>query len=280
MKNQFFENKKILEEKTKLSDFVVSSDGGDIDSILKAIKDNTQKQSVVIEKGEVKVENNDGTENKTKLSDHVVATDGGDIDSILKAIKDNTQKQSVVVKKGEVKVENNDGTESTTKLSDHVVAGYWYDDYPQIYKFEKDSLLEHQRNQGAENFTFYEGKTSDGKLYFVVSIRLKIDRILPNYKWHKFLMVYGHNFNNETSGSWGGSGLKVYPADPDESYYYRNGEIFHHLLPRDEENRHYICRAVNKSDARDINAYNSVEEILRWLLVFYIWKVTGKDIDR
>ena len=277
---------------TKLSDYVVAADGKtDIDSILRTIKNNSASGSmdeVIVQGGQVKVVPKDGSneETTTKLSDHVVATDGKtDIDSILRTIKNNSASGSmdeVIVQGGQVKVVPKDGSneETTTKLSDHVVAGYWYKDYPQIYQFERNSLIEQRNKMGAENFAFQEGYTSDGKLYFILSIRLKIDKILPNYKVHKFLMVYGHNFNNETSGSFGGQSLKVYPADPDESYYYRNGEIFHHLLPRDENNRHYMCRAQSKANARDINAYNSVEEILRWLFVFYIWKATGTDIDK
>ena len=274
----FIEKDFIIEEVTALSNHVVASDD-DISSILNAIKNNSSKQKVVLENGVVTTTTEEGAEESTKLSDHVVASDD-DISSILNAIKNNSSKQKVVLENGVVKTTTEEGAEESTKLSDHVVAGYWYNDYPDMYRFEKESLLEHQRNQGRNNFTFTEGKTSDGRLYFVVNIRLKIDQILPNYKWHSFLLVYGHNFNNETSGSFGGQALKVYPADPDENYYYRNGEIFHHLLPRDEYNRHYICRSLSKTDAQDINAYNSIEEILRWLLVFYIWKATGKDIDR
>ena len=226
---------------------------------------------------------------KTRLSNHVVAADSGDIGSILNAIKQNsstlgTQKDEVILDgDGNVRTvpKGSADEEKVTKLSDHVVA-YWYDDYPQVYQFEKQSLAEHRKKLGPQNFAYSEGRTSDGKLYFVVSIRMRIDQILPNYKVHKFLMVYSHNFNNETSASFGGQALKVYPADPDESYYYRNGEIFHHLLPRDEENRHYMCRSQSaaKANARDVNAYNSIEEILRWLLVFYIWKASGVDIDK
>ena len=277
MRNSIF-NEGLIEKETVLSSHILSADD-DIASILKAIKENSKKEKVILENGVVKTTTEEGAEEKTTLSDHVVASDD-DIASILKAIKENSKKEKVILENGVVKTTTEEGAEEKTTLSDHVVAGYWYNDYPNIYKFEKESLLEHQRNQGANNFTFSEGKTSDGRLYFVVNIRLKIDQILPNYKWHSFLMVYGHNFNNETSGSFGGQALKVYPADPDESYYYRNGEIFHHLLPRDESNRHYICRSLSKTNAQDINAYNSIEEILRWLLVFYIWKATGKDIDR
>ncbi len=278
------------EEQTILSNHVLSADSTDIADILNAIKTNNVnggKDEVIVQGGTVKVVPKDGNgdESSTKLSDHVVAADSTDIADILNAIKNNNVnggKDEVIVQGGTVKVVPKDGNgdESSTKLSDHVVAGYWYKDYPQIYNFEKESLREQQVKMGRENFAYQEGYTSDGRLYFVLTIRLKIDQILPNYKVHKFLMVYGHNFNNESSGQWGGTSLRVYPADPDESYYYRNGDIFHHLLPRDENNRHYMCRAVNKTNARDINAYNTVEEILRWLLVFYIWKATGKDIDK
>jgi len=216
----------------------------------------------------------------TKLPNDVVAAD--DIASILQTIKDNNSTQDVIVDNGVVKTvpKNDSDKEDKTKLSDDIVAGYWYDDYPKIYQFEKESLREHQNKMGASYFSFIEGKTTDNKLYFVVSVKLKIDKILPNYKVHKFLLVYGHNFNNETSGAFGGKSLKVYPAVPDEKYYYKNGEIFHHLWPTDEANRHYMCRSTEKSDARYINAYNSVEELLRWLFVFYVWKSSGTDIDR
>jgi hypothetical protein len=284
------------ETKTRLSDHVVAADGSDIGSILSAIKKNSsnseaQKDEVILENGTVRtVPKGSADEEKvTKLSDHVVAADGSDIGSILSAIKKNSsnseaQKDEVILENGTVRTvpKGSADEEKVTKLSDHVVAGYWYNDYPQVYQFEKDSLAEQQRKMGYENFAYSEGKTSDGKLYFVISIRLRIDQVLPNYKVHKFLMVYGHNFNNETSASFGGQALKVYPADPDESYYYRNGEIFHHLLPRDEENRHYMCRALTeaKTNPRDVNAYNSIEEILRWLTIFYIWKASGIDIDK
>ena len=284
------------ETRTRLSGHVVAADSSDIGSILSAIKNNSstsnaQKDEVILDNGTVRtVPKGSADEEKvTKLSDHVVAADSSDIGSILSAIKKNSstsdaQKDEVILDNGTVRTvpKGSADEEKVTKLSDHVVAGYWYNDYPQVYQFEKDSLAEHRRKLGPENFAYSEGKTSDGKLYFVISIRLRIDQILPNYKVHKFLMVYGHNFNNETSASFGGQALKVYPADPDESYYYRNGEIFHHLLPRDEENRHYMCRSQSaaKANARDVNAYNSIEEILRWLLVFYIWKASGTDIDK
>ena len=226
---------------------------------------------------------------RTRLSNHIVAVERSDIGSILAAIKQNSsstepQTDEVIIDAGTVKVisKGSADEEKTSKFSDKIVAGYWYDDYPQVYKFEKSSLAEQRRKQGSDNFAFSEGRTSDGRLYFTVTIRLKIDEILPNYKVHKFLMVYSHNFCNQTSGTFGGQSLKVYPADPDENYYYRNGEIFHHLLPKDEENRHYICRSQTsaKESPQDVNAFNSVEEIYRWLFVFYVWKASGIDIDK
>ena len=287
-------NNLFYEANTKLSGHVVAAGSSDIGAILTAIKNNSsnspQKDEVILDNGIVRTIPKDRVDEEkvTKLSDHVVAAGSSDIGAILTAIKNNSsnspQKDEVILDNGIVRTVPKDcaDEEKVTKLSDHVVAGYWYNDYPQVYQFEKNSLAEHQRKLGAENFSYSEGRTSDGRLYFIISIRLRIDKVLPNYKVHKFLMVYSHNFNNETSASFGGEALKVYPADPDESYYYRNGEIYHHLLPRDEENRHYMCRSTGtaKLNPRDVNAYNSVEEIFRWLLVFYIWKVSGVDIDR
>ena len=80
-------------------------------------------------------------EKETVLSSHILSADD-DIASILKAIKENSKKEKVILENGVVKTTTEEGAEEKTTLSDHVVAGYWYNDYPNIYKFEKESLLE------------------------------------------------------------------------------------------------------------------------------------------
>lgn len=217
----------------------------------------------------------------TKLSSKVVAASQDDIANILNTINSNNSTQDVIVENGVVKTVSKDSDSKATKLSDHIVAAtYWYEKNPKAYKFEKDSLEEHRKAMGNQYFSYYEGKTN-GKLYFVVRITLKIPKILPNFTTHEFIMLYSHNFLDADLGSWGGQGLRVYPFNPDEKYYYKNGEIFHHLLPKDENNRHYICRTAIRGAANTqaYNAYIAIEEILRWLFVFHTWKKTNIDID-
>ncbi len=148
---------------------------------------------------------------------------------------------------------------------------YWYEKFPVLYQEVKMQYLNFQQNIGCENFEFFEGTTVDGKLFYIVDVKLKIDKLLPDAKWHKFIILYEHDYHDCVGPTRRCEyKAKAYPIEPNENYYYKNGEIFHHVVT-DVNGLHYISWETASADI------NIVQGIMRWLLCFYTWLITGDD---
>lgn len=191
-------------------------------------------------------------------------SENSNLEGILEALKNNQQESvEVVVVNGEIKIIkksiNND--ELFTKVSDSPLStGYWYIDTPVHYQKEKKLLDDMQDSIGENYFTYSEGITNDGNLYFILNIGFEFVPYMSNCRIHKFLIVYGKKYDGDL-----GKEIIVYPANPDENYYCCDETLFPLISSTDELGRHIL-------NLDDFDDFNIVQKILRWLATFYIWK--------
>ena len=151
---------------------------------------------------------------------------------------------------------------------------YWYDKDEKgraLYKFELQCLEKFKKSYNNPAFNYKAQIRSDGRLEVLIAMPFKPSEKIGWEIW-KFQMLFDHDHPTMTreNTTFGGS-IKVYPISP-------NVDGFHHLV-RGENGRTYVCQ-VEEEMAAEVNSYAALQNVIRWLTVYYIWKQTGKDIDR
>ena len=131
--------------------------------------------------------------------------------------------------------------------------------------------LKFKKSYNNPAFNYKAQIRSDGRLEVLVAMPFKPSEKIGWEIW-KFQMLFDHDHPTMTreNTTFGGS-IKVYPISP-------NVDGFHHLV-RGENGRTYVCQ-VEEEMAAEVNSYAALQNVIRWLTVYYIWKQTGKDIDR
>ena len=89
----------------------------------------------------------------------------------------------------------------------------------------------------------------------------------------KFLNVYAHDFPGRegSAGLFGGS-IKVFPMTNIK-------QDFHHLIYDQPTGLRYVCQ-VGSVKSSEVNGYNAMRRIVRFLTVYLFWCYIGIDIDR
>jgi len=147
----------------------------------------------------------------------------------------------------------------------------WYDGQRgrALYAFEMQCLENFRKKYNNPAFNYKAQIRSDGKLEVIIALPFN-----PGTGWEiwKLQMLYddNHPTRNREDTVFGGS-IKVYPISPIPTG-------FHHLVGSGDNGRSFVCQ-TKQQDAEEVNAYAALENVIRWITVYYVWKRTGKDID-
>ena len=160
----------------------------------------------------------------------------------------------------------------TKKLQTSHIPVYvcWYEQDPDLLQFEKDCFARFYREYNNPELEIRIGFDKKHRFCVSISLPFKAAPELPMDTW-KFLIVYDNDHPScDVDGNFGGS-IKVYPLSPVD-------QSFHYLMGRGTD-MPYLCQAkVVTSDK--VNGYYAMKRVLRWLVVYYVWKRTGVDIDK
>jgi len=147
---------------------------------------------------------------------------------------------------------------------------YWYNANVQgeaLYQFELQCLENFRKKFKNPDFKYTVQIRSDGKLEVIIALPFN-----PGTGWEiwKLQMLYddNHPTRNREDTVFGGS-IKVYPISPIPTG-------FHHTF-RDSTGR--VVVDLGHLSREECNAYAALENVIRWITVYYVWKKTGKDID-
>ena len=84
--------------------------------------------------------------------------------------------------------------------------------------------------------------------------------------------VYMHDHPGRgADGMYGGS-IRVYPMTK-----LKPG--FHHLVTDTSMGIPFICQ-TKTANSWEVNGYNAMKRVLRWIDVYCVWEKTGVDLDR
>lgn len=171
----------------------------------------------------------------------------------------------------------------------------WYEKDQSLLDYELQCMKDFQRDFGHPAFKYAhrirkypeisaDDPRCDGKFEIIVQIPFHPHPESPWEIW-KFQLLYDDNHPvqvDEDSGS-----IKAYPLErlvEKRPGFYARVEIdqhFHHLYynPDRPTERRYICYRPKEAEDSEINAGAVLENITRWMLVYYVYKNTGRDTD-
>lgn len=149
---------------------------------------------------------------------------------------------------------------------------YWYEkENGALLQCEKDGFIQFMRE-----YNNREMKMSflfDEQRRFCVNLLLPV-KMSPEEPWRyfKFHVVYMHDHPGRgADGLYGGS-IRVYPMTK-----LKPG--FHHLVTDSAMGIPYICQ-TKTANSWEVNGYNAMRRVLRWIDVYCVWEKTGVDLDR
>lgn len=149
---------------------------------------------------------------------------------------------------------------------------YWYEkENGALLQCEKDGFIQFMRE-----YNNREMKMSflfDEQRRFCVNLLLPV-KMSPEEPWRyfKFHVVYMHDHPGRgADGLYGGS-IRVYPMT-------KLKPEFHHLVTDSAMGIPYICQ-TKTANSWEVNGYNAMRRVLRWIDVYCVWEKTGVDLDR
>jgi|GEM_PF-1126759 len=149
---------------------------------------------------------------------------------------------------------------------------YWYEkENGALLQCEKDGFIQFMRE--------YNNREMKMSFLFDEQRRFCVNLLLPvkmsteePWRYFKFHVVYMHDYHGRgADGLYGGS-IRVYPMTK-----LKPG--FHHLVTDSAMGIPYICQ-TKTANSWEVNGYNAMRRVLRWIDVYCVWEKTGVDLDR
>ena len=172
---------------------------------------------------------------------------------------------------------------------------YWYERNPALLEAEKSSLETFKREYNHPLFTYAcrfrrtpylspDDPSCDGKFEVRVELPFRPGDGCPLELW-VFQFLYDDNHPKQVfNGLYGGSikaypirrKLEVRPGIFKEIPFDRN---FHHLVKEnDYSDRLYACQRRD-ANTSEVNAYHVLQNLTRWLAVYFVYETIGEDAD-
>lgn len=158
----------------------------------------------------------------------------------------------------------------TKKLTTpHIPVYSWYEEDPELLEFEKECFIRFRKDYNCPDMRIQMGFDKDHRLCVRIRFPFRAEPKLPRDMW-EFLVVYDNDHPSmDCNGMYGGS-IKIYPLVPVD-------RKFHHLIGRNTD-KPYLCQS-KEAETEKVNGYYAMKRVMRWLMVYYVWKQTGVDVD-
>ena len=175
------------------------------------------------------------------------------------------------------------------------MTNYWYERYPALLESEKASLETFKREYNHPLFTYAcrfrrppqmspDDPSCDGKFEVRVELPFQPGEGCPLELW-VFQLLYDDNHPVQRFNAPYGRSIKAYPIrrkqDTGDGVFKEIpiNLTFPHLVRDMSSPSHRLYISSERRSSEERNAYRVLQDLTRWLVVYFIWETTDSDID-